>query len=60
MDTAAIYHQHYSPDEAIAFLKQLKENTRGVVLQLSLVFHPHCLASPGWKKVHDEVVSGTV
>ncbi|MBI1692746.1 MAG: hypothetical protein FYV88_4690, partial [Bacteroidetes bacterium] len=40
--------------------KHLQKNTRGVVLQLSLVFHPHCLATPGWKKVHDEIVSGTV
>ena len=60
MDTAAIYHQHWAPDEAMAYLKQLQKNTRGVVEQLSLVFHPHCLALPGWKKVHDEVVSGTV
>ena len=60
MDTAAIYHQHWAPDEAMVYLKHLQKNTRGVVLQLSLVFHPHCLATPGWKKVHDEVVSGTV
>jgi hypothetical protein len=59
MDTAAIYHQHWAPDEAMAYLNQLQENTRGVVVQLSLVFHPHCLATPGWKKVHDEVVSGS-
>ena len=59
MDTAAIYHQHWAPDESMAYLRQLQKNTRGVVLQLSLVFHPHCLATPGWKKVHDEVVSGT-
>jgi hypothetical protein len=59
MDTAAIYHQHWAPAEAMAYLKQLQKNTRGVVDQLSLVFHPHCLATPVWKKLHDEVVSGT-
>ena len=59
MDTAAIYHQHWAPAEAMAYLKQLQKNTRGVVDQLALVFHPHCLATPSWKKLHDEVVSGT-
>ena len=59
MDTAAIYHQHWAPAEAMAYLKQLQKNTRGVVDQLALVFHPHCLATPVWKKLHDEVVSGT-
>ena len=59
MDTAAIYHQHWAPAEAMAYLKQLQKNTRGVVDQLALVFHPHCLATPVWKKLHDDVVSGT-
>lgn len=57
MDTAAIYHQQWTPQKAIDHLLQLQKNTRGVVKELSLVFHPHCLAASEWRMVHDQIVA---
>jgi len=57
MDTAAIYHQKWTPHKAIDHLLQLQKNTQGVVKELSLVFHPHCLAASEWRMVHDQILA---
>lgn len=56
MDTTAIYHQRCSPEEAISQLLALQKSTCGVVKELMLIFHPHCLASHEWRRVHDSLL----
>lgn len=51
MDTVAIFQQKIDPDAALQFLSNIRSQYRGIIRQLQVVFHPHCLAEESWRKV---------
>lgn len=51
MDTVAVFQQKSDPEKVVSLLSAIQRQYKGMVRELQVVFHPHCLSELGWRKL---------
>jgi hypothetical protein len=59
MDAIPVFQEKTVPAAALNYINNIREQGKGVVQELSLVFHPHALAKTSWRELLAFVSNGS-